>query len=345
MSEVKDDFSVAGDRKVLYRKAGKRRLFTDPDPDRAREFFRDKSRSLEDKLTTVSQAVSNLISDGDYLGVGGFGSNRIPTALLHEILRQEKKGLGFAGHTSTHDMQILVAGDCIDRCDVAYIVGLEARGLSPGAREAFESGRIEATEWTNAALAWRYRAAAMGVSFLPVRMMMGTETLDYSAGVEIPCPFTDQKYVAVPALYPEVALIHVHRSDRYGNAQIEGITVSDLDLARAAKRVIITAEEIIPTEEVRRQPDRNMIPYFLVDAVIEVPYGAYPSNMAYHYFSDEEHLQEWLEAERDASNFQAFLEKNIYGVKDHAEYIEVNGGLKRLQRLRSEENIGSYQEQ
>ncbi|MDQ7793485.1 MAG: CoA-transferase [bacterium] len=314
-------------------------LFTSPDADQARLFFRQKPRRLTNKLTTARDAVARLVGDGDYLGVGGFGSNRIPTALLHEVVRQGRRQLGLAGHTATHDCQILIAGDCVDRCDVAYVVGLEARGLSRNARRAFEEGRVQVTEWTNAALAWRYRAAAMGVPFLPARIMLGTDTARYSAAREIRCPFTGIRLVALPALFPDVALIHVHRADVYGNCQIEGIMVSDHDLARAARRVIVSTERIIPNEDIRREPTRTAIPYYCVDAVVEIPYGAYPGNMPYEYFSDEEHLQEWLEAEEDPALFAAFVREHIREPADFAAYLERCGGLNRLQELRRLEHF------
>lgn len=290
-----------------------------------------------EKVTTVKEAVARLVHDGDYISVGGFGGTRIPTALLHEIVRQRKKNLGLAGHTATHDFQILVAGRCINRCDVAYVIGLEARGLSRTAREAIEKGEIEVTEWTNAALAWRYKAAAMGISFIPTRTMLGTDTVKYSAAVEMECPFTGKKYLALPALFPDVALIHVHRADVYGNCQIDGIMVSDYDLARAAKRLIVTTERLVPEEVIRREPHRTVIPYYLVDAVIEVPYGSYPGNMPYEYFSDESHLQEWLRVEKDPEELARFLERNIYGVEEFWEYVQLNGGLKRMAELRRQE--------
>jgi len=314
---------------------GEGRLFTDPDANHAREFFRGKSRALKSKLTTVSEAVARLVKDGDYVAVGGFGTNRIPTALLHEIVRQRKKGLGLSGHTATHDFEILAAGGCLDRCDVAYVVGLEARGLSRNSRRLFESGGIEVTEWTNAALAWRYRAAAMGVPFIPARTMLGTDTFKKSAAKEIQCPFTGEKLVALPALYPDVALIHVHRADVYGNCQIDGILVADQELSRAARKVIITCERLIPNEEIRRQPEKTVITYFTVDAVIEVPFGSYPGNMPGEYFSDEEHLREWLAAEENPEEFRAFLDKYIYGTRDFNEYLQLCGGLAKMQKLRA----------
>lgn len=308
-------------------------LFTNPDVTAAREFFRTKPRAMVNKLMSVAEAVSRFIHDGDYFASGGFGGVRISTAVLHEIVRQRKKNLGFSGHTSTHDFQILAAGKCFDRCDIAYIVGLEMRGLSPNARRVMESGTVKVTEWTNATLAWRYKAAAMGVPFLPARASLGTDVFKYSAAKEITCPFTGQKLAAVPALFPDVAVIHVHRADVYGNAQVDGIAIADYDLARASKRVIITTERIVSTDEIRKDPSKTLVPYFMVDAVCHVRYGSYPGNMPYEYFSDEEHLAEWLEAEKDEATLAAFLDKYIYGTKNFEEYLALKGGEKRMAEL------------
>jgi glutaconate CoA-transferase subunit A len=318
-------------------------LFTDPAPDRARAAFADKSRALTDKVTTVREAVRQLIGDGDYLAIGGFGSDRIPTAVLHEVLRQQKQDLSFAGHTATHDFEILCAGNLLGRgrtlrrVDIAYVVGLEARGLSPHARRVLESGEVEFTEWSNYALAVRLKAAAMGVPFLPSRTMLGTDTFRHSAAREIRCPFTGTRLVALPALYPDVAAIHVHEADRHGNCRLRGTSVADLDLARAARRVIVTCERLIPAEEIRRDPTQTVIPFFCVDAVCEVPYGSYPANMPYEYFSDEDHFQQWLTAEKDVTTLRQFLDEYIFGVADFADYLQRCGGLRRLQQLRQQE--------
>jgi glutaconate CoA-transferase subunit A len=314
-------------------------LFMDPDPERARAFFRDKPRALADKRMSVAEAVARWVHDGHYLASGGFGSNRIATAALHEIVRQRKRNLGFAGHTTTHDFQILAAGNMdggrlLARVDVSYIVGLEARGLSPQARRVIESGSVEVCEWTNYALACRFRAAAMGVPFLPLRSMLGTDTLAHSAARIVECPFTGRPLVAVPALYPDVALIHVHESDAYGNCRIRGISVADYELARASKRVIITAERLIGNEEIRAAPHATLIPAFCVDAVCEVPCGGYPGNMPGEYFSDEEHLQQWLRVEKGEAELRAFLDKYIYGVADFAAYLRLCGGEERIKTLR-----------
>jgi glutaconate CoA-transferase, subunit A len=177
----------------------------------------------------------------------------------------------------------------------------------------------------------------MGVPFLPVRSMLGTDTLKHSAAKVIQCPFTGETLVALPALFPDVAAIHVHEADRFGNCHIIGTTVADLDVARAAKRLIITCERLVPTEEFRRDPNRTAIPFFCVDAVCEVPFGSYPGNMPGEYFSDEDHLRLWLDVERDPAAFRAFLDEYIHGVPDFHAYLQKCGGLPRMQELRRQE--------
>jgi glutaconate CoA-transferase subunit A len=318
-------------------------LFSDPSSDAARAAFACKPRPLIDKVGTVAEVVGRLIRDGDYFASGGFGSNRIPTAVIHEILRQRKQNLRFAGHTTTHDFQLLCSGNLTGRgqtlagVDISYIVGLEARGLSAHARRVIQSGEVETVEWSNYALALRFAAAAMGVPFLPTHSMLGTDTETHSPGRRITCPFTGETLFAVPALYPDVAAIHVHEADRYGNCRFLGNSVADVDLARAAKRVIITCERLVPHEEMRRNPHLTQIPFLCVDAVCEVPFGSYPGNMPGEYFSDETHLKAWLAAETDPDSIRRFVEEYIDGVSDFAVYIEKCGGMKRMQELRHRE--------
>ena len=318
-------------------------LFSLPHSEPARAAFAKKPRGLVEKVMSVPEAVKQFVRDGDYLATGGFGTNRIPAAICHEILRQGKQNLSYSGHTATHDFQILCAGNMTGRgqtlakVDIAYVVGLEARGLSPHGRRVLESGTVQFVEWSNYTLALRYTAAAMGVPFLPSHSLLGTDTLAMSPAKVIECPFTGEKLAAVPALYPDVAAIHVHEAYRFGNARFAGTSVADFDLARAAKRLIITCERLVPHEEMRRDPHLTQIPFFCVDAVCEVPYGSYPGNMPGEYFSDEDHLKLWLEVEKDAAAFQQFLEDHIFGAKDFAEYLERCGGLPRMQQLRQRE--------
>ena len=149
-------------------------------------------------------------------------------------------------------------------------------------------------------------------------------------------PFTGAKVALLPALVLDVALIHVHRADKYGNCQIEGISGFAAEMARACKRLIISAEEIVPTDEIRKYPDRTIIPYFLVDAVVHAPYGSYPGEMAYMYGRDEPAIKEWVDMSKTAEGSKAYLDKFIYDVKDHGEYLKRIGDerLKRCVELR-----------
>lgn len=287
---------------------------------------------------SVSEAVGRFVVDGCYLASGGFGTNRIATAAIHEVVRQGREHLGFAGHTTTHDFQILCGGHAdghrtIERLDSAYIIGLEARGLSPQARRVMESGDITVSEWSNFALAARFRAAAAGLPFMPIRSLLGTDTLERSAARVMDCPFTGKPTPVVPALHPDVAFVHVHESDVYGNARIRGISVADSDVARASKRVILTTERIVPTERIRSEPELTVIPSLCVDAVCEVPFGSYPGNMAGCYYSDETHLREWLDVERDESEHRAFFRRLILDTPDFEAYLDASGARDRLSEL------------
>lgn len=328
--------------KILKKGSGS--IFSDPDPDNARAFYQNKSRVKQDKLLSLKEAVKRFVKNGSYIGIGGFGANRTPIAACHEIIRQKKKNLGLAGHTATHDMQILSAGKAYNRIDMAYGVGLEARGLSNCSRKYMESGVVQVSEWTNYALSVRLQAASAGVPFLPIRSMHGTQTFEKSGAIETVCPFTNKKIVLVPALSPDVSFIHVHEADIYGNARFEGIAAADIELANASKRLIITCERLIAHDDIVKKPHMTQIPYFLVDAVCEVPYGAFPGTMPNEYFSDEEHLKEWMQIEKDIEDFDLFLKENIFECNSFQEYIVRNGGIDRMLSLRRKEFMISGKE-
>ncbi len=300
-------------------------LIQTPDINSFREWNRqNKPKALVDKVMTEQEAIARFVHDGDYIGTELYGTVRCPMSLARELVRQGKKGLRIAGQ-GVLELDLWLAAGLVEKLDITYI-GLEVYGISPSLRRAVESGQVGTTvEWSNAAIAWRFKAAAMGVPFIPVRSMLGSDTFNYSAAKVVRCPFTGQKVCLLPALILDVGMIHVHRADRYGNAQIEGISGFAFELARASKRLIISAEEIIPTEEIRRYPDRTIIPYYLVDAVVEAPFGSHPGEMVYLYERDEELIKEWVEMSKESETTQEYLDRYIYGVKNHAEYLKLIG--------------------
>ena len=311
------------------------------DPDENRAWVRDhKPRGLVDKQMSVQEAVARFVHDGDYLAIGGFGHIRVPMALIYEIIRQGRRDLAVAGKTAVHDLDVLIGAGCVAKVECAYSFGHELRGLSPAGRRAVESGQVKVVaEISNGGYQWRFLAGMMGIPFIPVRNLVGTDTFEKSSAMQIRDPWSGKPVTLVPAAYPDVALLHVPRCDRFGNAQIDGIRVEDFELARAARRVIITTEEIVSEEEIRREPDHTAIPFYVVDAVCEVPYGAHPTLMPYRYYFDEVHIGEWLTLARTAEGAQAYFDKYVWGVADFDAYLEKIGGLRTMAQLRQIEQL------
>lgn len=322
-------------------KTGSGKLVGWVDPDEHREWVRkNKPRNLVDKRMSVSEAVERFIKDGDFIASGGFGHVRVSMAVVYEIIRQRKKNLIMAGKTAVHDIDLLIAAGCVSEVEVAYSFGHELRGLSPASRRMVQEGRCKVVaELTNAAYQWRFLAGMMGIPFIPARNMMGTDTFNKSSAKMVKCPFSGKNLVLIPSANPDVVFIHAHRADKYGNTQIEGITVEDFELARAAKRLIITVEEIVDESAIREKPYLTTIPYYFVDAVCEVRYGAHPCNMPYRYYFDEEHIRLWLEKSKTDEGVAEYLEKYVYGVKDFSEYLELIGGVVRMKELSDLEHL------
>jgi acyl CoA:acetate/3-ketoacid CoA transferase alpha subunit len=218
--------------------------------------------------------------------------------------------------------------------DITY-VGYEAYGLSPILRRAVEAGKLRLAEWSNAAITWRLKAGAMGLPFLPARTMLGTDTLGRSPAKTMRDPFTGMTLALLPALVLDCAVIHVQRADQYGNCQIDGISGFAVEMSRATKRLIVTAEEIVDTEVIRATPERTIIPYFLVDAVVHAPFGAHPGETCGMYRRDEPHIREYLAAARTEEGTRRYLDEFVHGVPDHRAYLE-RVGNSRLEGLKGD---------
>lgn len=311
------------------------------DPDENRQWVHEnKSREPVDKRMTVSEAVAKFVHDGDFLAMGGFGHIRTPMSLVYEIIRQEKRDLVIAGKTAVHDIDILIGAGCVGKVEAAYAFGHELRGLSPAGRRAVETGQCKVVaEISNAGYQWRFLAGMMGIPFIPTRAMLGTDTLKHSSCKVVEDPWSGKPICLIPAAYPDIAILHVPRCDLYGNAQIDGILVEDYELARAARRVIVTTEEIVDNEAIRADPSRTVIPFHVVDAVCEVPYGAHPALMPYRYFFDEDHIGEWLKLAKTPEGAASYFQKYVFGVSDFEEYLERVGGVKQLNYLKRVEQL------
>lgn len=305
------------------------------DPDENREWvFNNKSRGLIDKRMSAQEAVSKFIADGCLLAMGGFGHVRVSMAIVYEIIRQQKRHLTMFGKTGVHDLDVLVGSGCVDTVEVAYSFGHELRGLSPASRRAVETGKCTVSgEISNAGFQWRFLAAMMGLPFIPTRVMLGTDTFTRSSARTMVDPFSGKQVCLLPACYPDVAVIHVPRCDTYGNAQIDGITVEDFELSRAARHLIVTTEKIVESKKIRQEPWKTVIPFYLVSAVVETPFGSHPCQMPYQYFFDEDHIGEWLSESATDEGVKRYLEKYVYGVRDFSEYLQRVGGTKKMRKL------------
>ncbi len=307
--------------------------FRMPDPDGLRAYVRDhKERRPVEKVVTEQEAVRRFVQDGDYVAYDQNVANRGPTSLFREIIRQRKKDLWLCAKFNWSDVSLLVAGGCVGKVDVGWMES------GPVINRALQKGEIELIEWTNGALSYRLLAGAMGVPFLPMRYMGGTDAFTRSAAKLIEDPYLGKPICVVPALNPDVGIIHVHQCDVYGNARVFGAGVAPLEVAMASKKLIISTEEIIGNDAIRRQPQRTTIPYYFVDAVVLAPFGTYPGAVPGLYNADFLHMFEFAVAQAQES-MNEYLDKWVYSVASHEEMLEQRVGAKKLLQLRQEETV------
>jgi glutaconate CoA-transferase subunit A len=292
----------------------------------ARRHLEAKPKPAAEKLTTLDEAVAR-IADGSHLALGGCLFSRTPLALIRALLRRRPRGLAISRNLMCYEGEWGMVAGAVDKVVTSWMgIGLPW-GLSRIMREYVETGRVTVEEWSHLALGLRYRAAAMGVPFLPSLTMLGSDLMAVGGSTTVSCPYTGATLHAVPALFPDVALIHVHRADRFGNSQIDGYPHMDADIALAAAMVLVTAEEIVPNADIRRHPDRTAIPGFAVDALVHVPYGSYPHECYGLYDAEPQHFSEYVSGiqQHGAEGVARYLDRYVYGPATHAEYLALFG--------------------
>ncbi len=311
--------------KLLSEGVGEYR-FTDPDA--IRGWMRgQKRREFVDKTLPAADAVARYVADGDYVSFDFSSFTRGPLGLIREIIRQGRKDLWYCAKFTLMESTLLVAAGACSRIDVGFM------GLGETLNRAVEDGRVKVTEWTNGTLTLRHLAGAMGVPFLPTRALLGTDTLKYSGAKVAQDPFGGKPIALVPALNPDVGLIHVHQADVYGNARCFGPGVSPLETAMASRKVIISTDEIIDHDDIRKDPGKTTIPYYAVDAVVYSPFGAYPGGVQGLYEIDFEHFAEYSTLERQGK-LKEYLDNYVLSVASDTEMFEKRVGLARLNDLR-----------
>ena len=301
----------------------------------------ERDRSLHEKVMSLEEA-ANLVKDGDKVGIGGSTLSRTPMAMIWALIRAGRTGLSCSRSIMSSEGELLFGSGACDHVLTSWFSQGIVWGVSKVMRLYTESKRARFEEWSHMAVGMRFRAGAMGVPFLPMRSMMGSDIITRLPDVrEINCPFTGEKLVLVPALNPDVALIHVQRCDAYGNAQMDGLQFMDVDLAMAANRVILTTERIVSNDQIRREPDQTKIPFMTVDAVVEAPFGCAPHECygAYEPFFKHLDMYAGLIRKDPAEGIADYLDRYVYSPKSWTEYLSLIGVEEMLDAARRGRSI------
>ena len=314
------------------------------------------SIDLKDKRMSAEEAVRRFVKDGDMIALGGFTANRNAMAIAREIIRQGRRELHLVMHSHGQAMDILVGAGAVSRLELAY--GGTGR-FAPTCirfRKAVQSGHVQVEDYSNFHMSLRFLAGALNLPFIPSCSGFESDVLNqHGFGPEVrgrgkipphKAVITDNPFsphrepvVLLPALTPDVALIHAQLAGEDGTVRIKGLTFLDLEQAKAASRVIVTCEEVVPSAFLRRDPDRNSLPPFLVDAVVQAPFGAHPTACHHYYDYDPRHLNMYRQVAGDDNDFRRYLKEWVYEVADQEAYL-AKVGVNDLMRIKANSSVG-----
>ena len=279
---------------------------------------------MTDKRASMRDAMAAHVKDGDVVALEGF-THLISFAAAHEIIRQRRRNLTLCRLTPDLVADQMIAAGC-----VAKLVFSWAGNPGVGSLHAFRraGAALELDEYSHFGMVGRFAAGAAGLPFWPLRNYAGTDLPSVNPNIRsVVCPFTGDTLAAVPALNPDVAIVHAQRADEHGNTQVWGILGVQKEAAFAAKKVVVVVEEIVDEAVIRADPNRTIIPGFIVDAVVHEPWGAHPSNAQGYYDRDNAFYMEWEALSRDPSVLSRYLDEFVYGVADRAAYLRKLPGL------------------
>jgi glutaconate CoA-transferase subunit A len=299
----------------------------------------DQRKCLGEKLMTPEEAVSRFIQPGAQIALGGFTITRNPMTLIHEVIRQKIRDLHLVCHSHGQGLDLLIGAGCVGRLEIAYAGNGRFAPTCVRFRKAVERGEIAFEDYSNNQMSLRFLAGALGIPFIPTKSGLGRDLLrkegfsrEIRAGrktasrkfVLFQNPFEEREdpVVLLPALTPDVALIHAQQVGEDGTVRIRGLTFADIEQAKSADAVIVSCEEIVSRAEIRSDPDRNALPPFLVDAVVPVRFGAHPTACPFFYDYDAAHLNQYRKMAEDDRLFDRYLAEWVYGVRDHGGYLD-----------------------
>lgn len=296
------------------------------------------------KLTSLSEAVGSIPS-GVHVALSGFAIARCAMAFAREVIRQGIKGLTLSQCVGGMDTDILVGAGAAGR--LIYGGGsLDRFGFLECVNASIENGSLQAEEYSSLSITYRYLAGSLGLPFIPIRSLAGSDLLarlqerSKSDIAFIEDPFSGDRWLALKPLKPDVAIVQVQTADEEGNSWILGPRWDNAEQVRASKRTIVIAEHVVSNEVIRRQPELSVVPGLLVSHVIELPFAAHPTAMFREYDHDAEEIKKYVEARKTPESFQEYLDKFVYGAKDHQEYLGIVGGTGGLDHLKADPILG-----
>lgn len=296
------------------------------------------------KLCTLAEAVAT-ISPGSHVALSGFATARCNIAFAHEMIRQGAHNITVSQCVGGIEADLMVGAGVVDK--IVYGGGSRGRsGQHHCICRAIEQGKLMTEELSSLSMTFRYLAGSLGIPFIPIRSLNGSDILKKLEQQTPPVvsrmkdPFTGEEWLVLKPLMPDVAVMQVQVADVEGNAQILGPRWDNEEQVKASKRTIVIAEHLVSTEAIRREPDRTVVPGYRVSHVIHLPFSAHPSSVYGVYDFDDAHINEYAEASKTPQGFQQYLDKYVFGVKDHWGYLELVGGLQRLSALEADPVLG-----
>ncbi|RPI75058.1 MAG: CoA transferase subunit A [Desulfobacteraceae bacterium] len=311
---------------------------------------------IADKLMTPEAAVRKFIKNGCQLAIGGFTVTRNPMALIYEIVRQKIRDLHLVCHSNGQGLDVLIGAGCVQRLEIAYGGNGRYAPTCIRFKKAIEQGQIEFEDYSNFQMSLRFLAGSLGIPFIPTQSGLGSDLLrceGFSKATRQEPKVANKKYsitqnpfcaeqdpvVLLPALTPDVTLLHAQYVGADGTVRIKGLNFADLEQAKAADIVIVSCEEFMPRDEIRRDPDQNCLPGFMVDAIVPAPHGAHPTACYGFYDYDPKHLNLYKKTAADDGLFAGYLQEWVYGVGSYSQYLE-KVGADQLAKIKADPVLG-----
>ena len=314
---------------------------------------------IDDKLMDLEEAVSRFIKDGCQLAIGGFTIVRNPMAIAYEIIRKGIRDIHLVCHSHGQALDVLLGAGCVKRLEIAYGGNGRYAPTCIRFKKAIQQGELEFEDYSNYQMTLRFLAGALGMSFISTKSGLGSELLNFEgfsketrtqekvankkfAIMQNPFNEKDDEVVLLPALTPDVSIIHAQYVGEDGTVRIKGLTFADIEQAKSADVVIVTCEEIVPRSFIRLDPDQNTLPPFFVDAIVKIPYGAHPTGCFLYYDYDPKHLNLYKKIAGDDELFKQYLDEWVYGVPNHDAYLD-KVGRETLFKIKANPIVGYAQ--